>query len=104
MPMRINTLCVIAGVAMTCVLPIIVDAEEHRIMMLNAATDNAQHRNVFAPDILHVEIGDTVTFVPTDAGHNTASKRGMIPEGAEAWNGPMDEGFSVTLTVPGLYG
>lgn len=94
--------------AMLCNLialtPMTVAAEEFEIMMQNAATDDAQHTNVFAPDILHVEPGDTITFIPTDNGHNAASKRGMIPEGALPWNSPMDEEFSITLTVPGVYG
>jgi plastocyanin len=60
--------------------PFTATAEEFRIMMLNTATDDAQHTNVFAPDIFHVQSGDTITFRPTDTGHNTASKRGMIPE------------------------
>ncbi|MEL7181161.1 MAG: pseudoazurin [Pseudomonadota bacterium] len=93
---------IVAGlIAMT---PFAAAAEEYRILMLNAASDNAQHTNVFMPDILRIQPGDTVTFVPTDAGHNSASKRGMIPEGAEPWNSPMDEEFSITLTVPGIYG
>ena len=87
-----------------CMTPFTATAEEFRIMMLNTATDDAQHTNVFAPDILHVQSGDTVTFIPTDTGHNTASKRGMIPEGAGPWNSPMDEEFSITLRVPGVYG
>lgn len=28
----------------------------------------------------------------------------MIRDGAEPWNSPMDEEFSSTMTVPGLYG
>jgi pseudoazurin len=84
--------------------PFAATAKEFRVMMRNAATNNAQHTNVFAPDILHVQSGDTVTFIPTDTGHNTASKRGMIPDGAEPWNSGVDEEFSITLTVPGVYG
>ena len=85
-------------------IPFVVQAEDFRILMLNTATENVQHTNVFAPDVLHVQFGDTVTFVPTDTGHNTASKRGMIPEGAQPWNSPMDKEFTITLTVPGVYG
>lgn len=85
-------------------IPFVAQAEDFRILMLNTATENTQHTNVFAPDILHVQPGDTVTFVPTDTGHNTASKRGMIPEGAQPWNSPMDKEFTITLTVPGVYG
>lgn len=84
--------------------PFATAAEEFRVLKLNTAPDSAEHTNVFSPDILHVDVGDTVTFIPTDDGHNTASKRGMIPDGAEPWNSPMGEEFSVTLTVPGIYG
>ena len=72
--------------------------------MLNAASDDANTPNVFEPAILHVEPGDSVTFLATDSGHNAASKRGMIPDGAEPWNGAIDEELTVTLTVPGIYG
>lgn len=92
------------AVLLIALTPFAATAEEFRVMMLNAASDDAQHTNVFSPEILHISPGDTVTFVPTDAGHNTASKRGMIPEWAEPWNSPMDEEFSITLTVPGVYG
>lgn len=84
--------------------PFVVAAEEFQVLMLNASADDAQHTNVFAPDILRVQVGDTVTFIPSDDGHNTASKRGMLPEGAAPWNSPMDEEFSVTFTVEGVYG
>jgi pseudoazurin len=90
--------------AAICMTPFAASAEEFRVMMLNTATDDAQHTNVFAPDILYVQSGDTITFVPTDTGHNTASKRGMIPDGAEPWNSGVDQEFSITLTVPGVYG
>lgn len=81
-----------------------VHAEEHIVRMLNAAPNDAQNANVYEPAVLFVEPGDTVTFIPTDNGHNSASKRGMIPEGAEPWNSPLDQEFSITLTVTGVYG
>ena len=28
----------------------------------------------------------------------------MIPEGADPWNGAVDEELTVTLTTPGIYG
>lgn len=76
----------------------------HAVMMLNAACNDANVLNVFEPAILWIEQGDSVTFIPTDDGHNAASKRGMIPDGAEPWNGSVDEKLTVTLTVPGIYG
>ncbi|MEM7404891.1 MAG: pseudoazurin [Pseudomonadota bacterium] len=79
-------------------------AENHRVLMLNAATDATGQPNVFEPAIVYAQPGDTVTFVPVDPGHNAASKRGMIPEGAAPWNGGIDEELAVELTVPGIYG
>lgn len=90
-------------------------AENHVIKMLNTAPEGEQadhshhdsslpHNNVFSPDILEIKPGDSVTFVPTDTGHNSAAKRGMVPEGVERWNSPLDKEFTVTLTEPGVYG
>ena len=76
----------------------------HTVLMLNADCNDANLINVFEPPILHVAPGDTVTFVSTDAGHNTASKRGMLPDGAEPWNSIVNEDAPVTFDVPGVYG
>jgi len=104
MPMLMKSLRSAAIASLMCATPFAAAAEEFEILMLNAAVNDTQHTNVFAPDILRIQPGDTVTFIPTDNGHNTASKRGMIPDGAEPWNSPMNEEFSITLTVPGVYG
>ncbi|MEM6663183.1 MAG: pseudoazurin [Pseudomonadota bacterium] len=76
----------------------------HSVLMLNADCGDANLVNVFEPAILRIAAGDSVKFLATDGGHNAASKRGMIPEGAEPWNGAIDEELTVTLTVPGIYG
>lgn len=89
--------------ALACPMPPAVSST-HAIMMLNADCGDPQITNVFTPPVLIIEPGDSVTFLPTDAGHNTASKRGMIPDGAESWNSPMDEEFTLNLTIPGVYG
>ena len=76
----------------------------HSILMLNADCNDSNIVNVFDPAILHIASGDSVTFLATDPSHNSASKRGMIPDGAEPWNGGIDEEVTLTLTVPGIYG
>lgn len=93
-----------ASAAWTCPAPAVIEPGHHSILMLNAACGDAQTPNVFEPAILRVQLGDTVTFIPTDKGHNAASKRGMIPDGAEAWNGAIDEKLTVAFAVPGIYG
>lgn len=79
-------------------------AGQHSVMMLNADCSDANVINVFEPPLLHIAPGDSVTFIPTDEGHNAASKRGMIPDGADPWNSAVDAELTVTLTVPGIYG
>lgn len=109
MPTRRNVILSLSALsassaAWACPAPAVTEPGHHSILMLNAACGDAQTLNVFEPAILRISLSDAVTFVPTDAGHNAASKRGMIPEGADAWNGAIDENLTVTFTVPGIYG
>jgi len=76
----------------------------HIVEMLNKHPDNKKLRNVFSPNILKIQPGDTVTFTPADKGHNSVSIDGMMPEGAEPWKGKTSREISVTLDVPGIYG
>lgn len=79
-------------------------AETHIVEMRNADPDDANVVNVFTPPVLRIAPGDTVRFKVVDPGHNSASKKGMIPEGAEPWNGKIDEEIEVTFTIEGTYG
>jgi len=72
--------------------------------MLNRDPDDRNRQMVFAPDLIQVPSGTTVRFLPVDRGHNTASTRGMLPEGAEAWQSSLNAPYDVTLTVEGTYG
>lgn len=93
-----------ASTAWACPVPTAGTGGAHDVLMLNADCGDKNKLNVFTPAILRVGQGDSVTFVPTDKGHNSASKRGMIPEGATPWNGAVDEVLTVRFTVPGIYG
>ncbi len=77
-------------------------AADYEVRMLNVGPD--EKTMVFEPPLLHVQRGDTVTFVPTDRGHNAASMEGMIPRGAAPWQGAISEPVSVTFEVDGTYG
>ena len=79
-------------------------AGEYKVEMLNKHPEDKKKRNVFLPTILTVQPGDMVTFVPTNNGHNSASTKGMIPEGAEPWKGKVNKEISVTFEKPGFYG
>ena len=77
-------------------------AANFEVLMLNKGTDGKTMG--FSPSYLHIEPGDTVTFIPVDKGHNAESILDMIPDAAATWKGKMDEELVVTFDVPGLYG
>jgi pseudoazurin len=79
-------------------------ATTHEVEMLNVHPENRRLRQIFLPRILVVQPGDTVTFLATDRGHNSASVEGMIPDGADGWDGRINQEVSVTLERPGFYG
>lgn len=76
-------------------------AAEYEVKMLNK--DSEGRIMQFEPAFLRVEPGDTVTFVPADPGHNSETIEDAIPEGAEAWEGRINEEITVTLNEPGVY-
>jgi pseudoazurin len=76
-------------------------AAEFEVKMLNKSADGMM---VFEPNFLQIAPGDTVRFVPTDKSHNAESIEGMLPEGAQPFEGKMNEEIAVTFDVPGVYG
>ena len=74
--------------------------ETHEVEMRNQGNDGVM---VFEPSVLRVQVGDSVMFKATDAGHNSASIEGMIPSGAESWNGGMSQDITITFTEEGTY-
>lgn len=76
-------------------------AETHEVKMLNRGEAGVM---VFEPDFLRVAPGDTVVFLPTDRGHNAESVTTMMPDGAEAFKGPMNREVEAVFEIEGLYG
>ena len=75
-------------------------SETFEIQMLNQGTDGVM---VFDPSTLQIAVGDTVTFKPSNPGHNSASIKGMIPTGAEPWDSGMSQEITITFTEEGTY-
>lgn len=73
-------------------------AANHEIKMLNHGADGGM---VFEPAFVKAEVGDTVTFIPTNKGHWVQSK--AVPEGAEKFLSKEDEKFELKLTHEGVY-
>jgi len=58
---------------------------------------------VFAPELVRIEPGDSIKFVAADKGHEVHSVPGMVPEGAQHFQGGMNQDLKVSFTVPGVY-
>lgn len=76
-------------------------AENFDVLMLNKGTEGAM---VFEPAFVKAAVGDTITFISTDKGHNAEAIKGMLPEGAEEFKSKLGADFVLTLSAEGLYG
>ena len=75
-------------------------AEDMTVEMLNKRDDGA--KMVYSEDITRIEVGDTVTWVPTSKGHNVE-----FIAGPEGWEAPkkskLSKEVAITFDEPGVY-
>jgi pseudoazurin len=83
-------------------LATLVNAAEIEVKMLNKGSDG--EKMVFEPALIIANVGDTITFLPTDKGHMAASVKGMLPEGAKKFKGKTNKPVSYVVSNDGLYG
>jgi len=95
----LKTMIAAIAVAGFAVAPVL--AADFEVHMLNKGAAGAM---VFEPAFVQVQPGDTVTFIPTDKGHNVEAIKDMLPEGAEVFKSKINDTFAVTFDVPGVYG
>ena len=69
----------------------------HEVMMYSKDPADTKRKMVFTPDILEVNAGDVVKFVSAQKSHNSASIKGMLPEGAEKWKGRINKDVEIKL-------
>ena len=62
-------------------------------------TINAEAR-AFKPDIIYIQPGDTVGWTNMTS-HMSSSVEGLIPEGAQPWQGQLGENLQITLDKEG---
>ncbi len=72
----------------TLVVSGVAQAADHQVQLLNKGEHGVM---VFQPNYIEAAPGDTVTFVPTDKGHDAASIDGMIPDGAQPFKGEISK-------------
>jgi len=75
-------------------------AAQVQVKMLN---NGAGGMMVFEPAFVAIKPGDTVKFIAADKGHNAVSLPGMVPAGAAAFSGAINQEIEVKFTKPGLY-
>jgi pseudoazurin len=75
-------------------------AEDTTVEMLNKRDDGA--KMVYSEDITRIEVGDTVTWVPTSKGHNVE-----FIAGPDGWKAPkkskLNKEVAITFDTPGVY-
>ena len=76
-------------------------AETFEVKMLNKGTEGAM---VFEPAFVTAAVGDTITFISTDKGHNAEGIEGMLPEGVEPFKSEMGDDYSLIVEAEGVYG
>ena len=73
-------------------------AAEVDVKMLNRGAAGPM---VFEPAMVKIAPGDTVHFIAADKGDDVLSVDGMIPDGAQPFEGKLSQDLTVTFTVPG---
>jgi len=75
-------------------------AEDLTIEMLNKRDDGA--KMVYSEDISRIDVGDTITWVPTGKGHNVE-----FVAGPDGWDAPRksknSKTVAITFDTPGVY-
>ena len=79
----------------------VAEAANIEVKMLNKGAKGVM---VFEPDLVKIQPGDSVTFISANPGHDAMSVPGMLPDGAEPFEGQLSKDVTVTFTVPGVYG
>lgn len=73
-------------------------AADVTVEMLNKDSDG--NRMVYSQEIVKVEVGSTVTWIPTDKGHNVEMKASPNDMKFKSKNGKE---ASITFETPGIY-
>ena len=75
-------------------------AADTTVEMLNKRDDGA--KMVYSEDITRIDVGDTITWVPTSKGHNVE-----FIAGPDGWDAPKksknNKEVSITFDAPGVY-
>lgn len=74
-------------------------AKDYEIEMLDI--DNDGQTMLFSPGFIHIQPGDSVTFIPTHKSH--WAKAIVVPNGAAKFESKLDEKASFSFEKEGIY-
>ena len=90
----------LATVAVMVTLTTSAFAADTTVEMLNKRDDGA--KMVYSEDITRIDVGDTITWVPTAKGHNVE-----FIAGPDGWDAPkkskLNKEVAITFDTPGVY-
>ena len=90
----------LASVALMGLLTTPALAADTTVEMLNKRDDGA--KMVYSQDITRIDVGDTITWVPTSKGHNVE-----FIAGPDGWKKPkkskLNKEVAITFDTPGVY-
>ena len=99
MPNKIFVVLARAAIAALFACPAM--AADIEVKMLNKGSNG--DIMVFEPASVKAAVGDVITFVPVDNGHDAVATKGMIPDGVEEFKGMINQELKVTLDKKGAY-
>tara|TARA_R110000851_G_scaffold46355_1_gene112795 strand:+ start:201 stop:635 length:435 start_codon:yes stop_codon:yes gene_type:complete len=90
----------LSTVAVMVALSTTVFAEDISVDMLNKRDDGA--KMVYSEDISRIDVGDSITWLPTSKGHNVE-----FIAGPDGWDAPkkskLSKEYTYTFDTPGVY-
>ena len=80
--------------------PMSVSAADQTVEMLNKL---GKENMVFSSKIVKVDVGDTVFWKATKAGHNVEFIKGGVPAGVDKFRSKLSKDTEYKFEIPGIY-
>jgi len=95
-----NIITISLGMLFTLFFSTSVSAADQTVEMLNKLE---KENMVFSKKIVKVDIGNTVFWKATKAGHNVEFIKGGVPEGVEKFRSKLSKDTEYKFEIPGIY-
>ena len=75
-------------------------AADETIEMLNKLDNESM---VYSKKIVRIDVGDTIFWKSTNAGHNVEFIKGGVPDGVKKFKSKFSKDTEYKFTIPGIY-